>query len=31
VLEESMLLQVAHHYERAAAVMDTRPEAALVA
>lgn len=31
VLEEPRLLQVAHHYEQAARVMDSRPEAALVA
>jgi aspartyl-tRNA(Asn)/glutamyl-tRNA(Gln) amidotransferase subunit A len=30
VLEEERLLQVAHHYEQSARVMDTRPEAALV-
>jgi aspartyl-tRNA(Asn)/glutamyl-tRNA(Gln) amidotransferase subunit A len=30
VLEEAKLLQVAHQYERAAAVMDSRPAAALV-
>ncbi|MCT0226065.1 Asp-tRNA(Asn)/Glu-tRNA(Gln) amidotransferase subunit GatA [Synechococcus sp. CS-1328] len=30
VLEEERLLQVAHHYEQAAAVMASRPEAALV-
>ncbi|MBC1261000.1 Asp-tRNA(Asn)/Glu-tRNA(Gln) amidotransferase subunit GatA [Synechococcus sp. BSF8S] len=30
VLEEPRLLQVAHHYEQAARVMDTRPSAALV-
>ncbi|NCU75953.1 MAG: Asp-tRNA(Asn)/Glu-tRNA(Gln) amidotransferase subunit GatA [Synechococcaceae bacterium WB7_1C_051] len=29
VLEEARLLQVSHHYERAAAVMKDRPEAAL--
>ncbi|MCT0201831.1 Asp-tRNA(Asn)/Glu-tRNA(Gln) amidotransferase subunit GatA [Synechococcus sp. CS-603] len=31
VLQEPRLLQVAHHYELAARVMDSRPEAALVA
>ena len=30
VLEEPRLLQVAHHYERAARVMEKRPVAALV-
>jgi aspartyl-tRNA(Asn)/glutamyl-tRNA(Gln) amidotransferase subunit A len=30
VLQEERLLQVAHHYEQAARVMDARPEAALV-
>ncbi len=29
--EEERLLQVAHHYEQAARVMEQRPEAALVA
>ncbi|MBE9173660.1 Asp-tRNA(Asn)/Glu-tRNA(Gln) amidotransferase subunit GatA, partial [Cyanobium sp. LEGE 06143] len=29
VLEEGLLLQVAHHYELAARVMERRPEAAL--
>jgi aspartyl-tRNA(Asn)/glutamyl-tRNA(Gln) amidotransferase subunit A len=31
VLEEPRLLQLAHHYEQAAAVMTHRPTAALVA
>ena len=31
VLEEPKLLRVAHQYERAAAVMDARPAAELVA
>ena len=31
VLQEERLLQVAHHYEQAARVMDSRPAAALVA
>jgi aspartyl-tRNA(Asn)/glutamyl-tRNA(Gln) amidotransferase subunit A len=31
VLEEPTLLRVAHQYERAAAVMESRPEAELVA
>ena len=31
VLQEPRLLQVAHHYEQAAAVMAKRPSAALVA
>ncbi|MCP9849480.1 Asp-tRNA(Asn)/Glu-tRNA(Gln) amidotransferase subunit GatA [Cyanobium sp. Morenito 9A2] len=30
VLQEERLLQVAHHYERAAAVMERRPEAPLI-
>ena len=30
VLAEELVLQVAHHYEQAARVMDTRPEASLV-
>ena len=31
VLQEERLLQVAHHYEQAADVMATRPQASLVA